>query len=77
MCIKNRFLLSTLLLIIISSPLHSQSNKKLTIKGLRVFSEQEVYSQLQLKRYEDGKIPLNKVITSIEKFYREKKLHTC
>jgi len=72
MLIKNRYFLSILLLIIFSSPAYSQYNKKLTIQGIRLFPEKEVYSQLQLNRYEKGEIPLSEVITLIEKFYKEK-----
>jgi len=69
---KKKFLLLIILLLFVSSTLHSQHGKKLTIKGLRIFSEKELFSQLQLNRFEEGKIPLEEVITSIEKFYRHK-----
>lgn len=72
MAIKNIFLPVVLVLTVISSPLYSRYDKTLTIKGLKIFSEEEIYSQLQLNRFELGIISLEDVINSIEKFYRGK-----
>jgi len=72
MLIKKKFLLLIILLNIISTPLFAQHEKKLTINGLRIFSGEELYSQLQLNRFEEGKIPLAEVISSIEKYYKQK-----
>ncbi len=72
MFIKKKFFLFALFLIFFSSALYPQQSKKLTIKGLRVFSEEELFKQLQLKRFEEGKKPLAEVITLIEKFYKKR-----
>jgi hemolysin activation/secretion protein len=70
MLIKKKLCFLTLSLILVASTLHSEHGKKLTIKGLKLFSEKELYSHLQLNRFEEGKIPLAQVIISIEKFYK-------
>ncbi len=72
MLIRKKFFIFAVLLIFLSSDLYPQQSKKLTIKGLRIFSESELFSRLQLKRFEDGKIPLAEVVISIEKFYKKK-----
>ncbi|HNX23373.1 MAG TPA: hypothetical protein PKG60_04955 [Spirochaetota bacterium] len=72
MYIKKKLFLITLSLIFAASSLHAGHGKKLKIKGVRIFSENELYSQLQLNRFEEGKIPLAEVIISIKKFYRQK-----
>lgn len=72
MSFQNRFIAILLILLFTSSPLLSQHKKKLTITGLRLFTEAELYSELHLDRYEKGKITLNGVISSIENFYRDK-----
>jgi len=55
-----------------SSALYPQQYKKLTIKGVRIYSEKELYSNLQLERFEEKKIPLAEVISLIENFYKSK-----
>jgi hypothetical protein len=71
MSIRQTIYLLILFVILISSPLSSKNSKKLTIKGLKIYSEEEIYSELQLKRFEEGKKPLAEVISSIEKFYKK------
>jgi len=70
MLIKRNICLLALSLIFISSTLSSQNNKRLVIKGLKVYSEKQIYSLLLLDRFEKGKKPLAEVINSIEKFYK-------
>lgn len=72
MSFKKKVFPLAVLLLFVSSALYPEQGKKLTIRGLRIFSEKELYSQLQLNRFEEGKIPLAEVITSIEKFYRKR-----
>ncbi len=71
MSFQKRFFL-LILILLFTSPLLSQHKNKLTIKGLRLFTDQELYSELHLDRYEQGKINLSRVISSIENFYRSK-----
>jgi len=51
--------------------IHGQTAKKLAIQGLRVFTEDELYSHLNLKRFDDGEISISHVIYEIENFYKE------
>ncbi|PKL17009.1 MAG: hypothetical protein CVV49_13305 [Spirochaetae bacterium HGW-Spirochaetae-5] len=71
MPVKHTIYLLILFFIFISSPLSSKGSKELTIKGLKFYSEEEIYAKLHLKRFEEGKIPLAEVIGSIEKFYKK------
>ncbi len=71
MPIKQTISLLILFIILISAPLSSKDNKKLTLKGLKLFTDEEIYSKLQLNRFEEGKKPLAEVISSIEKFYKK------
>ena len=71
MLIKNKIFLLTLSLIFVSSAVYPQNVKKLTIKGLRFYTEKEIYSKLQLSRFEEGKKPLAEVVIAIEKFYKK------
>lgn len=70
---KKKILLIILLLIYTSSALLSRNIKKIKLNGLKVYSEKELYTQLELNRFEEGKISLAEVIISIEKFYKQKK----
>jgi len=72
MFVKKSLFLFTLILLFVTSSLDALQSKKLTIKGLKIFTEEELFSKLQLNRFEDGKKPLAEVITSIEKYYKKK-----
>ncbi|PKL19047.1 MAG: hypothetical protein CVV49_02890 [Spirochaetae bacterium HGW-Spirochaetae-5] len=66
-----KILLITLILLFVSSAVHPRQGKKLTVKGLKIFTEEELFTKLHLSRFEEGKKPLAEVISSIEKFYRQ------
>ena len=68
---KKKVLTIVLLLISFSSAVHTQNIKKLKLDGLKIYTEKELYSQLRLNRFEEGKISLAEVINSIEKFYKQ------
>ncbi len=70
---KKKVLTIILLLVSASSSVHSQNIKKLKLDGLKIYTEKELYSQLRLNRFEEGKISVAEVINSIEKFYKQKK----
>jgi hypothetical protein len=61
----------TLLLITISSSIYSQNNKVLKIRGTNIFEESELFDLLNLKRFQNGRMSLAEVTTSIEKFYKD------
>ncbi|MCL1865551.1 MAG: hypothetical protein FWF73_07050 [Spirochaetes bacterium] len=65
------FFLSILVLILLLTEIHGQTIKKLTIKGLKIFTEDEIYSHLNLKRFDDEEISISQVIYEIENFYKE------
>jgi len=69
--VKKIFLLIIILIFSIAA-VHGQTVKKLTIRGLRIFTEDEIYSQLNLNRFDEGKIDIAQVISEIENFYKEK-----
>jgi len=66
-----KFCFSVAFIILFSSVLYpAAESKRLTLKGLKIFSEKELYAHLELNRFEEGKISLAEVIDSIEKFYK-------
>lgn len=68
-----KFCLAVVLIFIFSSLLHpAVHEKKLILKGLKIFSENELFTKLELKKFEEGKISLAEAIDLIEKFYKEK-----
>ena len=66
-----KIFLTIIILILTISAIHGQTVKKLTISGLRIFTENELYSNLDLKRFDEGKISLSQAIDEIENFYKE------
>ncbi len=69
----NKYSIFYLLIVILcSSTIYPQPAKKLIIKGLKIFPESELYLQLHLERFEEGKINVSDVVTSIEKFYKDR-----
>ena len=67
---KNIFFIAFILILSMTA-IHGQTAKKLTIRGLRIFSEDELYSRLNLKRFDNGKISVARVVSEIENFYKE------
>jgi hypothetical protein len=72
---KNFFLL-TLILILSITAIYGQTAKKqperkLALKGLKKYTEDYLYSHLNLKRFDDGKISITKAINEIESFYKK------
>jgi len=67
---KIQFFRITLPVIIFSSFLYARDTKKLKIKGTFIFEKSELFDLLNLRRFEEVKMSLAEVTTSIENFYK-------
>ncbi|MCL1833136.1 MAG: hypothetical protein FWG49_01415 [Leptospirales bacterium] len=67
-----KILLLYFILMLSLAALHGQSANKLLIRGLKIFTEDEIYLNLNLKRFAAGELSVSEVISEIENFYKEK-----
>lgn len=66
-------ILSALLTVIIAvSPLAAAQNGKIIIKGLKIYTEERLTSELSLQRHRDGSLTIEDAVSLIEKFYRDR-----
>ncbi len=69
---KKNVLFITAILVFLLSRLLFASMREIELKGLTVFSSNELHSMLNLKEFEERKIPLSEVINRIGAFYSQK-----